>query len=181
VVARAKGPKKKRRKVSFPSSREEDGYKLIEEFTSADSLVPTQVTPSLQERMTLSPTDLLRISFAGLSGFTANALVDNGALGVNDNLVSPEIANTLLTLNLATLTSTPTQVCDFNNECEVLGNSLEFSLCFQDKRKDKVHIIKISALIGKKHGIADVILGREAIKAYKLVKRAPSHFKTVSQ
>jgi hypothetical protein len=71
-------------------------------------------------------------------------------------------------------------VCNINNECEQRDEPIIFSFSYQDERNDKWQIINLKAVIGRTNGIADMVIGRYAIKANKLYKRIPSHFKVVS-
>jgi hypothetical protein len=94
----------------------------------------------------------------------SHALVDNGAIGTNGNVVSPDLARLLISLNLAVYSTTPTTVCNFNNECETLNDAITFSFNYQSERDNEWRTVELQAVIGRQQGVADVIIGREAIK-----------------
>jgi hypothetical protein len=155
---------------------------LITEFKTNDipTLSPLSTQADTNTSSAVPDIELLRVTFPGLVGFSANALIDSGSIGENANIVSAEIANTLISLNMATPSQHVMSVCDFNNNCEEYNQHITFPFSYQSERNDKWKTITMTATVSKRRSAADIIIGRKVIIENNMCRHTFSHFKKVT-
>ena len=102
------------------------------------------------------------------------ALLDTGALG--GNTIVKSVADALVSLGLAEFRSSPSLVCNCNNECRRCTAKIKFTFGFLCERKGKERFVTTEATVVEDNQPYKFIIGRETIKEANLAKRLPSHF-----